>query len=664
MRSVSNAFKNVIKDGGPFYAYAQINLQSGGTLNLNSQDDFFVSGNKYDQSCSTAFPMGYAVCKTIDIGINNTDDTYSVHDFDEARIVLYTEIDTDNNSVERLQEGVFGVLKAKAVGDIIEISGVDNMHKADCDMPTVTYPATLRQIVNAICTECGLVLGTVNFNNWNYRVTVAPKKMTCREMLGYVAQVAGGNAMIDYTGQLIFKAYAKGQYATSHIVSGGTLGDGLTDEISGGTFGDGLTNTIEPPQFGSQLDYIVLSDFTTDPTIATDDVIITGVSYTWKQNNVTRTELYGTDGYVLKIDNPLIRGQITAGLRIIGNHIIGMKVRPFSGTFKPNPTIELMDTVYVVDRKGNIYQSFVTSNTFTYLGGSEVANETKSPEENKASYTSNASQIYRQVQEDIDEDRTDWENAVDQLTTDLENASGLFETTEQQPDQSYIYYFHDKATLAESQIVIKITSQALAISTDGGRTYPTGITVDGNAIVSILSSVGINADWITTGTLKVGGSGNTDGQIDIYDAQNNVCGNINNLGISIYDGARVAVGDSNTNITTLPQTITLKNPTDTKTIFNHTNKLEIYQGSPSTGSAVCRIVVSTDSNVGKGIDVYGDLRVTGAVDMRELTQCIISPDSDIEYGNNATGYRTPYSGIVNIGDKTLEIRKGLIIDIH
>ena len=657
MRSVSNAFKKVIKDGGPFYAYAQINLQSGGTLNLNSQDDFFVSGNKYDQSCSAAFPMGDAVCKTIDIGINNTDDTYSVHDFDGAQIVLYTEIDTDNNSVERLQEGVFNVLEAKAVGDIIEISGVDNMHKADCDMPTVTYPATLRQIVSAICAKCGLVLGTVNFNNWNYRVTVAPKEMTCREMLGYVAQIAGGNAMIDYTGQLIFKEYTRGQYSTSHIVSGGTFGDGLTDEISGGTFGDGLTNTIEPPQFDSQLDYIVLSDFTTDPTIATDDVIITGVSYTWKQNNVTRTELYGTDGYVLKIDNPLIRGHINTGIRLIGNYIIGMKVRPFSGTFKPNPTIELMDTVYVVDKKENVYQSFVTSNTFTYLGGSEVANEIKSPEENKASYTSSASQIYRQVQEDIDEDRADWGTAVDQLTTDLANASGLFETTEQQPDQSYIYYFHDKATLAESQIVIKITAQALAISTDGGQTFPTGITATGQAIVAQIATVGLSADYITTGTLKVGGTNNVDGDIKVYDNSNDFCGSLDNLGLTLSDGSRLVV-DTNNGVDAIEigsDRIIIKNSTNQKNIINSTDKLIIQFGQSTKFQ-----IDTNQTEIADKLNVTGGINVRNGIDMNDsgyLKNVNIYPGWKY-YG------RPLYTGSVTIGNKQFQIVEGLIEKVN
>lgn len=577
MRSVSNSFKQVIANGGPFYAYARITLQSGTILTLTSENDFFISGNKYDQSFTAAFPMGEAVCKTIDIGINNTDDKYSAHDFDGATIVLYTEAVVAENQVERISEGTFYVLESNAVGDIIEISGADAMHKADKDMPTVTYPATLREIVNAICTECGLTLGTVYFNHFDYNVTVAPKEMTCREMLGYVAQVAGGNAMINPTGRLIIKAYQSGQYSSSHIISGGKFGDELTDIISGGTFGDNTTNSVTAPELSSNTDYVVLSNYTTEPSIATDDIIITGVSASHKINGVMQTVLYGTEGYVLKIENPLIYGQLSAGVRLIGSSIVGMKVRPFSGTFSPNPTIELMDTVYVVDRKDNVYQSFVTSNTFNYLGGSEIANETKSAEQNKASYTSNASQLYRQVQEDIDNDRTNWESAVDQLTQDVENASGLFETTEADPNNpgAYIYYFHDKQTKAESQVIIAITAQALAISTDGGQTYPTGITVDGNAVVTILQSVGINADWITSGTLTVGGANNTNGIIAVKDADNLNCGVIDYNGITLSDSARLVINTNYgaTAVEAGSDRIILKNSTNTKAIVNSTDKL-------------------------------------------------------------------------------------------
>lgn len=670
MRAISNEFRKAIQSGGPFYAYAVITLMNGTQLHLNSQDDFFITGNKYDHSFSSAFPMGEAACKVLDLGINNSQDKYSLHDFDGAKIVLYTEVDTVN-AVSRMQEGVFEVTDSKSNGDIIELSASDNMHKTDIDMPTVTYPATLREIVNAICTKCGIVLSTVYFNNWDYRVTVAPPEMTCREMLGYVAQVAGGNALIDYTGKLIFKAYAKGQYESSHIVTGGNLGDNTSDVLSGGVFGDDLDTSILGGELDTDTDYILLSNYTTDPEIATDDIVITGVSYDYKRNKVTYTEMYGTEGYVLKLENPLIAGQISVGVRLIGTRIVGMKVRPFSGNFSPNPCIELMDTVYVVDRKGNIYQSFVTSNTFEYLGYSNIANETESPEQNKVKYKSNASAVYRQVQADIAEERTDWENAVEQLNEDLANASGLYETAEVQPDQSTIYYFHDKSTLTDSQIVIKITSQALAISTDGGQTYPTGITVDGNAVIAILQSAGINADWITSGTLKVGGTNNIDGQVDIYDSNNQICGTINNSGISVFGGAEISVGLGNNYIDTLSSSIIFKNSTDTKTLSNSLDKLTLKQNSGSGDISVFEIS-STLFSIYKRLFVTAGIDVSMGINMNNSDLTNVNFTGTVKSGGDST-----YTGTVNFiksiqnnGDGTITwyngtmtIKNGLITNV-
>lgn len=604
MRTVSTEFQRVINKGGPFYAYARINLVSGTTLYLNSQHDFYVTGNRYDHSFSSEFPIGEAVCKTITLGIDNHDDRYSEHDFDGAQIILYTEIDTTSNTVERLQEGVFTVMDAVTDDDIIEISASDNMHKADKTLQsTITYPVTLQTIVNTICTECGLVLGTPNFPNRDFRVLAKPKEMTCREMLGNVAQIAGGNALIDYTGKLVIKSY---ELDKVDIISGGVLDDTLSDSISGGQFNETVEDIISSGSFSDHLDYLVLNAYTTAPKVATDDVTITGVSYTYTLNHETHTAIYGTEGYVIKVDNPLIYRKARSGLEAIGQFIVGKTFRPFSGNFSPNPAVEIMDTVYLYDRKGNLYQSFITSNTFNYLGNSELSNDVPLAEKNKSVYHSNASKIYYELREAVDQEHTSWQAAVDQLETELDNASGLFETQEVQEDQSIIYYFHDKSTLAESQNIIKITSQALAISTNGGQTYPTGITVDGNAIVTILQSVGINADWITTGTLKVGGANNADGLIDVYNSDDDFCGRIDNYGMTLSDGAQMVVNNTSTHesVTLGADRITLKNNTASSSIIS--SRSNLYFQSNTEGTAI-------------SVDVRGTLHANSATIGGNLT---------------------------------------------
>lgn len=88
------------------------------------------------------------------------------------------------------------------------------------------------------------------------------------------------------------------------------------------------------------------------------------------------------------------------------------------------------------------------------------------------------------------------------LNTALQNSSGLYTTQAVQADGSTIFYLHDRQTLEGSTVVIKINAEAIGISTDGGQNYATGLTVDGDAIVRILSATGVNADWINAGVLQ------------------------------------------------------------------------------------------------------------------------------------------------------------------
>lgn len=544
MKNVSNAFKEVIKNGGPFYAYAKFKLVDGTELEMTSRKDFYISGNSYTQGGQGQFPLGEAVSKTIDIGIDNLDERYSSYDFNGCQIVLYTEADLADGTIERLQEGIFTVIDSVTPGDIIELTAQDNMYKADIKFKsTISYPTSALLLLQEICTVCGLSLAsTSDLSHISFQIKSAPDNVTARQVLGYIAQIMGGNALILPNGQLKIQRYKKEDIAKMSILSGGNLADNISDYISGGKFGETVEDVISGEELNESLQFHILNTYINEPTIATDDIIITGLTTEVAvkgSSSEKQTITYGTEGYMLNINNPLIKGREEAGLKVIGNVVIGISTRPFSGDFSPNPTIEYMDSVYIVDRKDNIYQSIVSSHTFTYLGNSSVSNNTPSNEKKNATYQSNASNIYRKAQEDIEQNKTEWEKTAEILNNELQNASGLFQTTQTNPDGSTIYYLHDKKTLEESQVVIKVTSQAIGISTDGGNTYPTGITVDGDAIVSILQSVGINADWINTGTLKVGGKGNGNGLIQVYDKNGELLGKINNEGLTIKSGGVV-----------------------------------------------------------------------------------------------------------------------------
>lgn len=466
MKNVSNEFKNIIKSGGPFYAYASITLKNGEKLVLDSENDFFISGNGYSEDGGNEFPLGSALSKSITLVIDNLDERYSNYDFYYAQISLHTEADVSSGT-ERLLEGTFTVLEPTAVGDTIELVGYDDMHKADIDFSSkLSYPTTAGQLLREVCNTCDISLGSPTFKNQDYSIKNAPKKVTCREVIGYIAQIAVGNAIIQ-NGTLTIKSYNFSPIA--NITKKADLKEGAG--------------------------YCILENYPTDPDIGTDPVTITGIATTKKEENKSTILLRGTEDYALEITNPLIEGNEEEALQLIGEVLIGSRMRSFSGEFFPNPTIEFMDLVCVVDRKEKVYPTFVTSNEFNYLGNSQLSCGIKDPERQKSTYYSEATKIYEHVKKDVQNTKTEFEEAVENLNKTLENASGMYATEVTQPDGSTITYVHDKPTVEESKNVIRITSEAIGISNDGGKTYPYGLFLTGDLITRILYAAGINGVW-------------------------------------------------------------------------------------------------------------------------------------------------------------------------
>ncbi|NSG33198.1 hypothetical protein [Coprococcus comes] len=506
MKNASTLLKKYIKKGGAFYAYAVVTLATGEKLTLTSDRDFMISPNSYtEQGGSDGFPLGAAVSKTITLTIDNIDERYSKYDFYYARIALYTEAYNDyqtlrdiNNDVikdvendpiltfdphmERMQEGVFTVLNPVAIGDVIELTAYDDMWKSDRTFSTqLTYPTTALQLLQEVCTSCGMVLGSPTFRNSDFSISSAPGKTTGRKIIGYIAQLACGNAVIQ-NGMLTIKTHDFSAFS-------------------------GITDSTKPESLKEDSGYHIFEDFASDPDIDTDNVVITGISteVESKTGGDAETVISGTDDYCIKITNPLIKGKEQTVVNSIAEILVGATLRKFSGDFFPNPTVEFMDLACVVDRKDKVYRTIVTTHEFSYLGGSSFKCDINSPERQAGEYYSEAAEIYNGIKKDVASNKnniSNMQNAIELLNTTLENAAGMYESNAKQPDGSVVSFIHDKPTLAESKVVIKVTAEAIGLSNDGGKTYPYGIILTGDLIARILYTVGINADYIISGRIS------------------------------------------------------------------------------------------------------------------------------------------------------------------
>ena len=459
MRNTSSKYKELIKGVREFCAKIIINYADGSSQTLTELQDFKQLKFVDESSSSSEFEIGAAVIGEALITLNNRTGKFDNKTFYGAHISAYTGILVDEKP-ELLEMGHYIVDEPVSPGTSIALTAYDNMILLDkAYVPGITYPATLAQIAQDACVQCGVILESLQFPRSSYVVATAPTDVTCREVMAAVAQLAGCYVKARPNGRIAITWYA-----------------------------DAASNTISTLY---------------SKNVCTDDVTITGITVISGET----TAKSGADGYRLAIsDNILLdeeKAQETADY--LGNKLIGLTFRPLSVSCQSDPSIEAGDRIAVKDEKGNTYQTVVTSTTFAVLEAQKIACNAASPTVNggqRLSETSKAIIASRKyTNEAIEYERTERESAIEDLNKQLDESPGLYCTPQVQEDGSTIYYLHEKAELSDSLIVWKYTATAFGASTDGGKTYPYGFDVSGKAILDRIYVIGLDAKYIKTGTL-------------------------------------------------------------------------------------------------------------------------------------------------------------------
>lgn len=526
MINVSSSFKRELYNGNRKYLeYVDITLPDGIELNLTNQH-LWNGGLAIDDAVSrdNSFDVGAAIINKCTVTINNIYDDFSEYDFTNAKIISYVGLGLADGTMEKIRKGTYTVDDAKYNGSIITLSCLDNMKRFDKEYSasSLKYPATLNTIVRDACDRCGVTLQTYSFPHDDFVVQERPadKATTFREVISWVAQIACCFCRCDAHGRLELKWYNQEALEKADL-DGGYFDTENSSEYESGDDADG--GSFNPWNEGYEYDggtFEELKDIhhiysLYSMNISVDDVVITGVriSEKNKEDNKDAITTYqsGTDGYVISIENnELIKGG--AGEEIagwLGKQLIGFRFRKADMSHASNPTIEAGDVGFLTDRKQNTYRIVVSSTKFTTGGSQTTTSSSENPARNSAARFSAETKNYVDYRRDIEKERTDREKALEELKNRVDNSSGLFTTEVTQPNGSTIFYMHDKPALGESMIVWKMTAEAWGVSTDGGKTYNAGMTVDGDTIVRILTAVGVNADWIKTGALRVEKNGKT-----------------------------------------------------------------------------------------------------------------------------------------------------------
>lgn len=477
MINVSDEFKQLMTERQDFKCNAEVTLANGTVLPLG-EDDFSIDNNSLvDSAGANSIPLGVALSRNVQLEIMNDDDHLSDYDFFGAKIRLYLTFEL-SSTIEKIEYGIFTVTQPETYGSVVTIVGYDDMYKADKTYSTtLTFPATAKSVLIDSCDTCGILIGNINFLHNDFQIPTMPSsEYTHRQIIGFIAMIACGNARIDRTGHLQIMTYDF-NYDSGNVHT-------LTDYNT-------LTND-------------------------TNDVQVTGVQMTKTVTKTTTDEdgneneedveelvKYGSDGYVLEIENPLVAGHEETLVSWIYERFKDVTFRGFTMDYISYPIAEFGDKIKITDWRGKSFYSVLTDVNFVFFGYTTLKNSAESPMRNQSNYTSSEQKALIQGKELVEREKTNREIAVKKLNDTLKNSSGMYSTAEKQPDGSTIYYLHDKPTIAESQNVIKLTAEAIGFSTDGGKNYPYGFTITGEMITRLLYVEGINADYINTGALRV-----------------------------------------------------------------------------------------------------------------------------------------------------------------
>lgn len=499
MINASNAFKKKLEAGEPVRMVVDITFPDGTKKTINK--DIMNGGNGFsDCAESSSFPIGATVCKTLTLSINNDQEQWKNYNFYEAKIHAYLKLQTSyaapesvstlldesydpildstgdpiiatqaatKDIIETIDKGVYTVTTPEQYSDIINVTALDDMYKANKTYTSgLKLPQSLINLVRDACKTVGIGMN-LTMDHGDIIIRKIPDSMTFRQLFGYAAMVESANARIDYSGNLQFVKWD--------------------------------FEKVDVPE---------LKDYGNPPTLSSDDIVITGIKITNGQSNDdTETDysgMYGEEGYVLELENELIdTDQLQTVANIIGEQIVGARFRNLEGDLVYDPLVEFGDMVYTYDRLGNKYLTPLTDVSGNVGGLTTVKTQADDPIRGSSDFYGNSTKAIVAARQMVQKETSAREEAIRRLAETLNSSSGLYMTQELQQDGSIIYYMHNKATMAESNIIWKLTAEAFAVSIDGGKTYPYGFAVTGELITRLLYAEGINADYINAGTLIV-----------------------------------------------------------------------------------------------------------------------------------------------------------------
>lgn len=547
MINTSIAFRRALSENREFRIKDTITLKNKKEIPIPMMDLREYKINEAT-SASGKFEIGAAVIKEYKVTLDNSEEQYDDCDFEDANIQAVIGLKLADGTWEDLKKGLYRVYTATFGETTLQITAYDEMIYFDRPYSecTLSYPATVRDIVLDACRHCQVDCESGSIELGNYIVKTKPEgSITYRDVISYCAQIMGCYARINHLGRLAF-----GWYDFSAIGSGdldGGIFDTASqekylsgDEADGGTFDDYSSGyTYDGGSFADMDTYHHFYDLY-NKSINGTDINVTGIQITTKKDSADEKYLYGTNTYALEIkDNPLIQTDTMQQVaKHIGDKIINKPFRPMSASIQGNPAIEAGDVAVVSPKTTSSYTTVITDTTFSLFAAQSISSTAETPTAKTFTRYGAATKLLEAARNYTDQEMSAYDLVVQQMSQLAANTLGFHETKIIQDDGSVIVYRHDKPKLSESKIVYKSGIDGFFVTRsytgkDSTTAWKAGFDSNGNAALNILSVIGIYWDWGYGGTLTLGGEDNKNGVLRILNANGAQIGKWDNTGADI-----------------------------------------------------------------------------------------------------------------------------------
>lgn len=324
----------------------EVKLTNGWIESFNQRTLFEYSVT--EQCATQGYALGEAPAAGYTLVFNNTAHRHEASEYLGAEVTTTLSI-KDGNSWVSYPFGKWYVQTATLSRQNVRgtLTGMDalGVKFGLAYTDTATYPRTLRQILQQMCSLAGVTLATPYFTNSNVSVAEMPRwgeNISIRQVVAYVAAAAGGIARINRSGNLEIMEFGSGS-VYGETITPDTFRTMDTDD--GATF---AFNTL-------QVRYV-----NPDATAQTEEFTRYAVDET----------LIDTAFNTLQVDmNPLFTEAIALRLK---SALTGMTSRTMHLDWVGDPTIMPGTKITVEDVDGSEYTIIVNNQTITYMGGLEA----------------------------------------------------------------------------------------------------------------------------------------------------------------------------------------------------------------------------------------------------------------------------------------------------